>query len=185
MQPTNPWETYGQREVYRNPWMSVVEYQVRRPDGQTGIYGVVYPGDNAAVVALDQDDKVCMIGEFVYPLQCYEVMIPSGRVEDGETPLQCAQRELAEETGITADRWDPLGRYHLSSGISPQTSHIFIASDLHFGVPQPEGTELLHIERRPLREVALSCLQGEIRDAPTVLGILRLWIARSSSAPSP
>ena len=177
--PLSPWKTYGEREVYRNPWLHVVEYSVQRPDGKPGIYGVVYPGDNAAVVALDEQNRVCLVGEFVYPLQRFEWMIPSGKVEESEDPLRCAQRELAEETGLEASRWESLGDYYLSSGISPQTSYIFLASDVRYGVPQPEGTELLQIEWRPLSIVVDSCLRGEIRDAPTVLGILRARMLRA------
>ena len=175
----NPWLTISEREVYRNPWLHVVEYSVRRPDGQPGIYGVVYPSDNAAIVALDGQDQVCLIGEFNYPLQRYEWMIPSGKVEDGEDPLAAAQRELAEEAGMSASSWEPLGAYYLSSGISPQTTHVFLATDLHIGVPEPEGTERLQIEYRPLRQVFDACLDNEIRDAPTVLGIWRAWWSRA------
>jgi 8-oxo-dGDP phosphatase len=175
----SPWLTISKREVYRNPWLRVVEYSVRRPDGNPGIYGVVYPGDNAAIVALDAQDQVYLVGEFNFPLQRYEWMIPSGKVEDGEDPLTAAKRELAEEVGITASLWEPLGAYYLSSGISPQTTHVYLATDLSAGIPRPEGTERLQIDPRPLRWVFDACLQNEIRDAPTVLGIWRAWLLRA------
>jgi 8-oxo-dGTP pyrophosphatase MutT (NUDIX family) len=175
----SPWLTISQREVYRNPWLRVVEYSVRRPDGNPGIYGVVYPGDNAAIVALDAQDQVYLVGEFNFPLQRYEWMIPSGKVEDGEDPLAAARRELAEEVGMTATLWEPLGAYYLSSGISPQITHVFLATDLYAGIPQPEGTERLQIEPRPLGQVFDACLHNEIRDAPTVLGIWRTWLLRA------
>jgi 8-oxo-dGTP pyrophosphatase MutT (NUDIX family) len=175
----NPWLTISQREVYRNPWLHVVEYSVRRPDGNPGIYGVVYPGDNVAIVALDAQDQVYLVGEFNFPLQRYEWMIPGGKVETSEDPLAAAQRELAEEVGLAADSWEPVGAYYLSSGISPQTTYVFLATDLYAGIPQPEGTERLQIEPRPLGKVFDACLHNEIRDAPTVLGIWRVWLQRS------
>jgi 8-oxo-dGDP phosphatase len=175
----SPWITISQREVYRNPWLHVVEYSVRRPDGNPGIYGVVYPGDNAAIVALDDQDQVYLVGEFNYPLQRHEWMIPSGKVEDGEDPLAAAKRELEEEVGMAAGRWEPLGAYYLSSGISPQTTHVFLATGLSVGTPQPEGTERLQIESRPLVQVFDACLHNEIRDAPSVLGIWRVWLQRA------
>jgi 8-oxo-dGTP pyrophosphatase MutT (NUDIX family) len=106
-------------------------------------------------------------------------MIPSGKVEDGEDPLTAARRELAEEVGVVASSWEPLGDYYLSSGISPQTTHVFLASDLSAGPPEPEATERFQIERRPLERVVDSCLRNEIRDAPTVLGIWRAWLQRA------
>jgi 8-oxo-dGTP pyrophosphatase MutT (NUDIX family) len=175
----SPWLTISQREVYRNPWLHVVEYSVRRPDGSPGIYGVVYPGDNAAIVALDAQGQVYLVGEFNFPLQRYEWMIPSGKVEDKEDPLAAAQRELAEEAGVAASIWEPLGAYYLSSGISPQTTHVFLATDLSTRAPEPEGTERLQIERRSLGEVFEACVNNEIRDAPTVLGVWRAWLQRA------
>ena len=176
--PESPWQTLAAREVYRNPWLTVTEYSVVRPDGTPGIYGVVDPGDNACVLALDGDDFVWLIGEFVYTLQRYEWMLPSGKIEASEDPLHAAQRELAEETGLTADDWQPLGAYDLSSGVSTQASHIFLARGLYAGEAAPEGTERLDIKRMPLRDACDACLRGEIRDAPSVLGIWRLWLAR-------
>jgi 8-oxo-dGDP phosphatase len=178
--PESPWQTLAAREVYRNPWLTVTEYSVVRPDGTPGIYGVVDPGDNACVLALDADDSVWLIGEFVYTLQRYEWMLPSGKIEPGEEPLHAAQRELAEETGLTADDWQPLGAYDLSSGVSTQVSHIFLARGLHVGEAAPEGTERLALKRMPLRDACDACLRGEIRDAPSVLGIWRAWLACSS-----
>jgi 8-oxo-dGTP pyrophosphatase MutT (NUDIX family) len=175
----SPWVTISSLEVYRNPWLHVIEYTVRRPDGNPGIYGVVYPGDNAAIVALDAQDHVYLVGEFNFPLQRFEWMIPSGKVEDGEDPLAAARRELAEEVGMAASLWEPLGDYYLSSGISPQTTHVFLATNLSAGHPEPEATERFKIERRPLESVFDSCLRNEIRDAPTVLGIWRAWLQRA------
>jgi 8-oxo-dGDP phosphatase len=175
----SPWQTYESRDVYHNPWLHVVEYSVLRPDGKPGIYGVVYPGDNAAIVALDEQERVYLVGEFLYPLQRYEWMIPSGKVEAGEDPLTSAKRELAEEVGLRAEHWESLGAYYLSSGISPQTSHIFLARGLQVGSPKPEGTERLHIQLQSLDQVFDACLSNQVRDAPTVLGIWRAWMYRS------
>jgi 8-oxo-dGDP phosphatase len=176
--PESPWRTLAAREVYRNPWLTVTEYAVVRPDGTPGIYGVVDPGDNACVLALDADDSVWLIGEFVYTLQRYEWMLPSGKIEAGEEPLHAARRELAEETGLTADDWQPLGAYALSSGVSTQVSHIFLARGLHVGAASPEGTERLAFKQISLRDACDACLRGEIRDAPSALGIWRAWLAR-------
>ncbi len=173
--PGSPWRTLAAREVYRNPWLRVTEYQVTRPDGKPGIYGVVDPGDNAAVVALDERDRVYLVGEFLYPLQRYAWMIPSGKVEWGEEPLVAARRELAEEVGLTADDWTFLGAYDLSSGISTQTSHVYFARGLSLGAPEREGTEQLAVRLVTLDEAVQDCLRNDIRDAPSVLGIWRAW----------
>lgn len=171
----SPWRTLGAREVYRNPWISVTEYSVLRPDGKTGIYGVVDPGDNATIVALNGADCISLVGEFRYVTQQYQWMLPSGKVEDGEEPLAAARRELAEEAGVEAEEWTSLGAYHLSNGILKQVSHIFLARGLRPTVARPEGTELFAMRSLTLRDAVEACLRGEIADAPSVLGIWRAW----------
>jgi 8-oxo-dGTP pyrophosphatase MutT (NUDIX family) len=175
--PDSPWQTLAAAEVYRNPWIAVTEYAVRRPDGTRGIYGVVNPGDNVSVVALDDDGYIYLVGAFLYPLQRYEWTIPSGKVEEGEQPEQAAQRELAEEAGVEADRWESLGAYALSPGVSTQISYLFLARDLTRVPPRPEATELLAIQRLPLPDAFASCLRGDLSSAVTALGILRTWLA--------
>jgi 8-oxo-dGTP pyrophosphatase MutT (NUDIX family) len=174
--PESPWRTLGAREVYHNPWLEVVEYAVVRPDGEAGIYGVVNPGDNASVVALDGDGCVYLVGDFCYPLQRYHWSIPTGKVEAGEDPAEAARRELAEEAGITAARWELLGAYDLTPGICTQVGYIYLARDLTLGEPRPEGTERFTQRRLPLAEAYAQCLSGEIRNAVSVLGILRAWL---------
>ncbi|HEV2236876.1 MAG TPA: NUDIX hydrolase [Ktedonobacterales bacterium] len=173
--PGSPWRTLASRVVYRNPWLTVTEHQVVRPDGQRGIYGVVDPGDNAAIVALDDDEQVTLVGEFLYPLQVYAWMIPSGAVEHGENPEVAARRELAEEVGLAAANWTPLGAYYLSSGISTQTSYAFLARGLSVVRARPEGTERLTVRRLPLAEARALCLNGAMRDAPSVMALWRVW----------
>ena len=78
---------------------------------------------------------------------------------------------------MQAREWSPLGSYYLSVGISTQVSHVFLARGLDLGEARPEGTELITMRRIPLAEAVEACLRGEIRDAPSVLGIWRAWFA--------
>ncbi len=94
MTQRGPWQVRGSREVYRNRWLRVREDDVIRPDGQPGIYGVIEPEDNAAIVALDDAGRVALVGEFLYPLAVQSWQIPSGGINAGEPPLAAAMREL-------------------------------------------------------------------------------------------
>jgi 8-oxo-dGTP pyrophosphatase MutT (NUDIX family) len=173
--PGSPWRTLEAREVYRNPWFSVTEYDEIRPDGQPGIYAVVDPGDNATIVAVDDAGRVRLIGEFLYPLQSFEWGLPTGAVEPGEEPLAAAQRELVEEAGITAREWTLLGAYLLSPGIVRQTSYIYLARGLTLGEARPESTELITQRTLPLDDALEAVRRGEIRTAVAVIGIWRAW----------
>lgn len=171
----SPWRTLGNREVYRNPWLTVTEYDVIRPDGERGIYGVVDPGANVTVVALETDETVWLIREFSYPLQRFRWILPTGRVEPGEDPLQAAQRELAEEIGLRAAAWQTLGAFPLSGGISTQMSHLYLAQDLQYSSATPEGTERIEPHRMPLHQAYAACLDGTMTDAVVVLALWRVW----------
>ncbi len=171
--PDSPWRTLAARAIYRNPWLAVTEYQVIRPDGQPGIYSVVDPGANATIVPLDAEGRVCLVGQFVYPARGFLWALPSGKVDEGEEPLAGARRELAEETGLTAAEWTPLGSYYLTPGISSQVSYIYLARDLSTGEARPEGTERITIRWQSLGDALDACLRGEIRDAVSVIGMWR------------
>lgn len=173
--PESPWRTMDAREVYRNQWLRLTEYAVRRPDGANGIYGVVDPGDNATILALDDDENLYLVGEFRYTIQRYNWKLPSGRVDEGEEPLTAAQRELREEAGIVADSWQSLGHYYLSDGVSTQACFVYLARALHVGEAEPEGTEHFTLRKLSLAQALDASLSNELDDAPTALGIWRAW----------
>lgn len=170
----NPWKTLTSKPLYENPWISVREDQVTRPDGNPGIYGVVhYKNIATGVVPLHEDGTVTLVGQFRYTLNEYAWEIPEGGCPAGEEPLEAARRELLEETGLTAREWQPLGdRYHLSNSVSDEVGYLFLATGLEHGEAQPEGTEELQVKRVPLREAVRMVMTGEITDCLSVIGIL-------------
>ncbi len=174
----SPWRTLAAREVYRNQWLSVTEYQVIRPDGAPGLYGVVDPGDNVTIVALDDDEQVWVVEDFLYPIQQRGWFLPTGAIEQSEDPLLAAQRELAEETGLRATQWERLGAFYLTPGIATQRSYLFLARGLTPGEPQREPTERGMTQRRmPLRAARIASRRGEALSAVTALGLALAWEA--------
>jgi len=184
--PDSPWRTLGSHEIYRNPWLIVTEYDVIRPDGGRGIFGVVDPGANVIIVAFGDDETVWLVREFSYPLQRARWILPAGRVESNEDPLRAARRELAEEVGLRAARWTPLGAWALSAGISTQISHAYLAQTLDHGPASPEVTERLEPHAMSLQQAHAGCLAGAFSDAATVLAIWRAWtLLHGSDADEP
>ena len=95
----SPWRRHSRRAVYENAWLDVFHDEVVRPDGQPGIYGVIHFRNHAvAIVAIDDRDRVALVGQWRYTLDAYSWELPEGGVPPGETPLEGAQRELREET---------------------------------------------------------------------------------------
>jgi 8-oxo-dGTP pyrophosphatase MutT (NUDIX family) len=176
---TGPWLRHSRRVAYENPWITVWHDEVTRPDGAPGIYGVIHYANLAVgVLALDDQDRVLLVGQHRYALDTYSWEIPEGGVPDGERPIDGARRELREETGIDAAEWRELGRSHLSNSVSDEFAILFLATGLTTGVATPDGTEALEIRWLPFKEVLAMTLDGRITDALTVLAVQRAALDR-------
>jgi 8-oxo-dGTP pyrophosphatase MutT (NUDIX family) len=167
----NPWRTLGSRRVYENPWISVREDSVIRPDGEPGIYGVVHYKNTAVGVLPAEDDHVYLVGQYRYPLERYSWEIPEGGCPQDEEPLEAARRELREETGFEAGNWRRLGEAFLSNSVADEYAVWFLATDLVAGEPQNEGTEVIGVRRVPLREALAMTMDGRITDALSILAL--------------
>ena len=143
----NPWRRLSSRNVYDNAWISLREDQVVRPDGEHGIYGVMHFKNVAVGVLAIEDEYIYLVGQYRYPLDKYSWEIPEGGCPEGEDLLRAAQRELEEETGLRAAKWEKLGEAHLSNSVSDERAIWYIATELAQGEHRPEGTEQLNIRR--------------------------------------
>jgi 8-oxo-dGTP pyrophosphatase MutT (NUDIX family) len=173
-QHPNPWKTVSTRETYANPWIRVREDQVIKPTGGPGIYGVVeYKNTAVGVLPLDDEGFTWLVGQWRYCHQRYEWEIPEGGCPAGESTVDAARRELLEETGIVADKIEPLlSGIQLSNSTSNETCDIFIATGLTFAQAQPEDTEELELLRLPVVEAIQMARDGRIRDGVSVLALL-------------
>src|SRR6476469_8511382 len=134
-----PWTRRSREVAYENPWITIWHDEVARPDGSPGIYGVVHFANLAAgVVVIDDEDRVLLVGQHRYTLDAYSWEIPEGGVPDGESALDGARRELREETGVEADGWREIARFHLSNSISDEAGVLFAAHATSQGVASPE-----------------------------------------------
>ena len=170
----NPWKTLSSRAIYENAWIKVREDEVVRPDGKSGIYGVVSPQNYAiGVLPLHGDGTITLVGQFRYTLNQYSWEIPEGGCPFDEAPIEAARRELKEETGLIAAQIVPLcGEIHLTNSISDERGYLFLATQLTQGKATPEGTEQLLTRRISLEESVKMIISGEINDALTIMGLL-------------
>jgi 8-oxo-dGTP pyrophosphatase MutT (NUDIX family) len=170
----NPWRTVSSELRYQNPWISVREDQVIRPDGKPGIYGVVESKVAIGVVAITAAEEVLLVGQYRYPTKCYSWEIIEGGAEHGEAPEVAAARELREEAGVRARTWRSLGEeLHLSNCFSAEVARLYIATDLEEVGAEPDPTESLLIQAVPLPQVFGLVDSGAIKDALSVIGLLR------------
>lgn len=170
----NPWRTVSTRAVYDNPWISVREDAVVRPDGLPGIYGVVHFKNVAVGVLAVEAGQVYLVGQYRYTLGRYSWEIVEGGCAQGEEALDAARRELEEETGLRARQWLRMGGAHLSNSVTDEFAVWYLATGLEQGECKPEGTERLQVRRVRLEEALRMALSGEITDALSMLALMQL-----------
>lgn len=172
MKQHGPWQIVSRNHVHRDPWMTLHQDEVIRPDGKPGTFSVVHLKPGVCVLAF-QDGIVYLTEEFHYGVGRTTIEAVSGGIEEGESALSTAQRELQEELGIRASEWldlavcDPF----TSNVVSP--TRLFLARQLEIGEQAPEGTELIRRIPIPLTEAVQQVMDGQITHGPSCVLILK------------
>lgn len=173
---SNPWKTLSTQQVYDNKWIRVEEHQVINPSGNPGIYGkVLFKNKAIGIVPIDEQGNTWLVGQHRYTLNEYTWEIPEGGCPVGTPPLDSAKRELKEETGITATRWEQIMRFHTSNSVTDEEGFVFLAEGLTFGENELEETEAdLVLKKLPFTQALEMVMTGEITDSMSVAGILKV-----------
>lgn len=151
---------------------NVERMDVRLPNGRTSVRDVVRHRGAVAIVALTETGKIALVRQYRTALDRVTVEIPAGKLDPGEEPLECAKRELKEETGFVAGRIAYLTTIASSCGFSDELIHIYLATQLGFEGAEPDEDEFLNVDLVPVNELVDAVLDGKIEDAKTVVGAL-------------
>ena len=151
---------------------NVDRLRVELPDGRVAIRDVVRHPGAVAVVALTEDGRICLVRQYRTALGRVTVEIPAGKLAPGEDPLECATRELLEETGMSAEKVAFLTTIATSDGFCDELIHIYMATGLTFSRSEPDADEFINVDLVPLEELVDAVLDGRIEDAKTVVGAL-------------
>jgi 8-oxo-dGTP pyrophosphatase MutT (NUDIX family) len=153
--------------------VQVTTDEVVLPNGHRALLEVVHHPGGAAAVALDERGHVCLLRQYRYVAGGWLWELPAGKLEPGEPPLATAQRELTEEAGVSASRWESLGTCLTSPGVFTERLHLFLASGLTPARVAQEQAEVIEIHWVPFPQACDWAIDGTITDCKTALGLLR------------
>lgn len=171
---SDPWTSKGVTQAFANDWFRVDAHDVIHPGGAAGTYSVIRIRRLAVgVLPIDDEGYVHLVGQWRFPLGRYSWEMPEGGGEPGEAPIECARRELAEETGLRAGAIEPILEMDMSNSLTDERAMIFLATALRAGEASPEPTEVLKRRRARFMDVLARVTDGRIRDSMTVAGVLR------------
>ena len=160
------------RNVFRGRVLTLNLERVQLPNGQVAELEIAHHPGGAAVVAIDAEGRVCLLRQFRHAAGGWLTELPAGKLDGGEPPLECARRELAEEAGVSARRWEKLGEFFSSPGVLTEVIHLFLARDLEPADASPEDHEVLEVTWVPLRDAVDLAASGRLQDAKSLIGLL-------------
>ena len=171
------WKKKSKHTAYNNAWIKVDHHQVINPNGGHGIYGVVHYKNLAiGVIPLDENNNTWLVGQHRYPQNKFSWEIPEGGGPLDISPLTSAKRELQEEVGLVAEKYELILEMDLSNSVSDEKALIYVARNLTYVDVSPDDTEALEVIKKPFKDVYKMVMNGEITDAMSVAGILKLKI---------
>lgn len=176
----------SQQELLRGHFLHAFRDTVRLPNqGLATREYVVHPGAVMVIPMLDTPEglRLVMERQFRYPVGQVMTEFPAGKLDPGEDPWCCAQRELLEETGYTARHWARAGVLHPVIAYSTEVIEIWFAKDLSLGPRQLDSEEFLDVFTATPEELLLGCQQGLVTDAKTLTGLLWLQNVLSGQWP--
>jgi ADP-ribose pyrophosphatase len=167
-------EPVRSEQVYRGGFLDVRRDEVRLPDGGLASREyIVHPGAVMIVPILD-DGRFVMERQFRYPLHQVMIEFPAGKLDNAESTLTCAQRELLEETGYQAAEWARAGVLHNAIAYSDEAIEIWFARGLTAGPSRLDDGEFIELFTATLEELEGQACRGELTDAKTLIGLL--WL---------
>ena len=171
----NPWKPQTSKKIYENPWLSLHEDEVINPGGGLSHYGKInFKNIAIGIIPLDNSNNTWLVGQYRYATDCYSWEIPMGGGALDINPLESAKRELKEETGLIANDWQQLMRLHTSNSVTDERGLVYVARELTQAETEFEETEDLLIQQLPFKEAVERVLNGEITDAISIAGLLKL-----------
>lgn len=163
------------KPVYRGKIIEVDIDTVKLPNGKTAELEIIHHPGGAAALALDEEERVCLLRQYRHAANSWLWEMPAGRLDAGEAPQAAAERELREEAGLRAGDWSSLGLIVSSPGVFTEVIHLFLARQLTPAPHELEEHEVIEVHWVPLAQALAWACSGEIVDAKTLVGLFRAY----------
>lgn len=167
-----PYEIIKTEKIFEGKLFDINKDEITLPDGKTTLRETVLRGDATAIVPIDNDGNVILVKQYRHAALKEILEIPAGMLEDGEDPMECAKRELEEETSFKADKLIHLTTMYPAVGICTEKIHIYLAKDLKKGQFNFDPDEFITVEKYSLDDAIELIYTGEIIDSKTIVGLL-------------
>jgi ADP-ribose pyrophosphatase len=170
-------KVHSSKTVFQGRVFHVTRDKITEPNGVTAIREVIRHSGSVVILAVDQsgpEPRVLLERQYRYATADYMLELPAGRIDPGENALASGKRELLEETGYTAKKWNKALFFYPSPGFLEETMTVFLAENLKPGIAQPEADEKIEHKLYSLSSILRSIKTGKIRDGKTIAAIL--WL---------
>lgn len=170
----NKWKILSQKTVLKAKLFNVKELKIEFANGRQRIHHIAERKPTVSVFPVTDTQEIYLVSQYRYLLKKRSLEAMAGFVDNKETPLDAAKRELSEETGITANYWKELAEIEMAASVFRSVAHLYLAKDLKKGVAHPDEGEEISLIKISLDEAVRKVILGEINISATVIGILLL-----------
>jgi ADP-ribose pyrophosphatase len=163
-----PFEVLKSEIMYPGRAFTIRRDHLRMPDGRETKFDIVEHGGSVIILPVDAKGDLLFVRQYRHAAGLELLELPAGNLDKGETPEECAKREIREETGMAAGKMEYLGGFYLAPGYSTEYMHVFLATDLHLDPLEADEDEYLSVESVPVVKALEMARRGEFLDAKTL-----------------
>jgi len=172
-------KTLSSTRIFEGKVFSVRKDTVELENGTLAFREVIEHSGGVGILAVGAEGHIFLVRQFRYGVGRESLEIPAGKLEPGENPFACAQRELEEETGYVAGHWDSLGTMDSTPAYDSEVIHLYLARDLRPTSQRLDAGEFLSVEPFSMDKLLELCLNGGLTDAKTLVAVLKYQTMRA------
>lgn len=162
----------GKEKHYHGHAFDVAKVHAKLPNGKERDYDLVQHADSIAIVPVDQAGRIHFVSQYRIGAESELLELPAGVMEAGETPLECAEREIREEIGLAAEEMQPLGGFYLAAGYANEFMTVFLARGLYNAPLDPDADEFLNVKTFTIDKVYKMARTGKLEDSKSLAALL-------------